>query len=334
MGPNPLAIFQAFNAYQHTEILRAALELDVFTKIGEGNHSLAKIATAINASERGTRILCDALTTMGLLRKNGPEYSLTEDSAMFLDRKSRASLAGAARFMLTDELQQGFRHFADAVRKGGSALPGEGSTAPDFAAWMEFARGMMPLMVPAAQEIAKLLKAEAGKPMKVLDIAASHGIFGITLAQQNPKAKIVAVDWPSVLTVTSENAAKFGVGDRHSTIPGSAFDVEFGRDYDVVLVTNFIHHFDKPTCSNFYKKVFAALKSGGTAVTLEFVPNEDRITPLPAAWFPTVMLATTPRGDAYTVNELTEMHKAAGFPRIELHRLEVSPNAIVMAQKP
>ena len=333
-GPNPLAIFQAFNAYQTTEVLRAAIDLDVFTKIGEGNTSVAQIAKAIGASERGTRTLCDALVLMGFVKKNGNSYSLSDDAAMFLDRRSRACIADASRFLLKEDMHQGFRRFTEAVRKGGTALPGEASTAPDFAAWIDFARGMMPLMVPAAQEIAKLLNASNGRPMKVLDIAASHGIFGITIAQQNRNARIVALDWTSVLQVSKENAAKFGVADRYSTIAGSAFEVDYGSDYDVVLITNFMHHFDEPTNTDFLKKVFAALKSGGTAVTLEFVPNEDRISPPPAAWFSTVMLANTPHGDAFTFSELKRMHQAAGFDDIQLHRQENLPNSIITAKKP
>jgi ubiquinone/menaquinone biosynthesis C-methylase UbiE len=332
-GPNPLAIFQAFNAYQTTAVLRAAIELDVFTNIGKGNTSVPQLAKAINSSERGTRTLCDALVVIGLIKKNGNTYSLTDDSAMFLDRRSRACIADASRFLLNPDMQEGFRHFTEAVRKGGSPLPGDASIAPDFAAWVDFARGMMPLMVPAAQEIASLLNASGGRPMKVLDIAASHGIFGITIAQQNQNARIVALDWPSVLEVSNENASKFGVADRYSTIAGSAFEMDLGSDYDVVLITNFLHHFDEPTCTNFLKKVFAALKPGGTTVTLEFVPNEDRISPQPAAWFSTVMLANTPHGDAYTFSELTRMHQAAGFKDIQLHRQENMPNSIVTAKK-
>jgi ubiquinone/menaquinone biosynthesis C-methylase UbiE len=332
-GPNPLRIFQLFNAYQQTEVLRAALELDVFTKIGEGKQRVSDIANAIGGSVRGTRVLCDALTVMGLLKKNG-SYSLSEDAAMFLDRRSRACIADASRFLLKDDMHQGFRRFTDAVRKGGSALPGEGTTEPNYDSWVDFARGMMPLMVPAAQAIARVLDAGSGKPMKVLDIASSHGIFGITIAQQNKQAQVVAVDWPAVLEVSKENAAKFGVADRYSTIAGSAFEVDLGTGYDAVLVTNLLHHFDEPTCTKLLKRFFAAMNPGGTVVTLEFVPEDDRVSPPHAGWFATVMLANTPSGDAYTYSELKRMHEAAGFTGVALHTLEQSPNSIVTARKP
>src|SRR5207302_11242290 len=150
--------------------------------------------------------------------------------------------------------------------------------------WVNFARSMAPLTIPAAEFIAGLAGAVEAKSCKVLDIAAGHGMYGITLAKRNPNAQVVAVDWPAVLEVAKENARKFGVADRHTSRPGSAFEVEFGEGYDFVLLTNIFHHFDTPTCEKLMRRVYAALKPGVIAITLEFVPNEDRITPpIPAA---------------------------------------------------
>src|SRR5437667_349702 len=84
----------------------------------------------------------------------------------------------------------------------------------------------------------------AGEPWKVLDIAAGHGLFGIAVARQNPNSQIVALDWSNVLAVAQENARAAGLGDRYHTLPGSAFEVDYGGDYDLVLLTNFLHHFD------------------------------------------------------------------------------------------
>src|SRR5204863_9150698 len=124
---------------------------------------------------------------------------------------------------------------------------------------------------------------------------------------QYPNAEIVAQDWPNVLEVAQENARAAGVSDRYRTLPGSAFDVEFGSGYDLILLTNFLHHFDVPTCERLLRKVHAALGEGGRAVTLEFVPNEDRVTPPDQAAFSLNMLALTPGGDAYTFAALDSM---------------------------
>jgi predicted methyltransferase len=89
-----------------------------------------------------------------------------------------------------------------------------------------------------------------------------------------------------------------GVADRYHLLPGSAFETDFGIGYDLVLIANFLHHFDPPTCTAFMRKVHTALKPGGRAAIAEFVPNPDRLTPPTAAAFSMMMLATTPAGDA------------------------------------
>jgi SAM-dependent methyltransferase len=129
-----------------------------------------------------------------------------------------------------------------------------------------------------------------------------------------------------------KNAQKAGVQDRYDMLPGSAFDVDFGGPYDVVLLTNFLHHFDKPTCVNLMKKVHAALKPGGRAATLEFVPNEDRVSPPMPAAFSLTMLTTTAAGDAYTLSELANMYQEGGFSAVKGHPIPMSPHTIVMGQ--
>jgi cyclopropane fatty-acyl-phospholipid synthase-like methyltransferase len=149
----------------------------------------------------------------------------------------------------------------------------------------------------------------------------------------NPNAEIVALDWPNVLEVAKENARNAGVSDRYSTKEGSAFDVDYGIGYDIVLLTNFLHHFDAPTCETLLRKVHAALADGGRAVTLEFVPNEDRVSPPIPAAFSMMMLGSTPKGDAYTFSELGGMFTNAGFAHSELHQLMGSPEQVVISRK-
>jgi len=85
--PSPVLFFQTVNAHQRTEALKTAIELDVFTAIGEGNTSAADIAKRCQASEKGMRVLCDFLTIMEMLTKQGDRYALTLDSATFLDKR-------------------------------------------------------------------------------------------------------------------------------------------------------------------------------------------------------------------------------------------------------
>ena len=331
--PNPALLFQTINAYQRTEALKAAIELEVFTAIGEGKTTAKAIAERTNAAERGIRILCDFLCIMGFLNKAGHDYSLTPDSAMFLDKKSPAYMGGATEFMLSPMLTAGFKDFATAVRKGGVTASAEGTIAPDHPIWVDFARAMAPMMAMPAELMAGLVDPGGKQKLKILDIAAGHGLYGIAFAKRNPQTEIVALDWANVLEVAKENARKAGIGDRYSTIAGSAFDVDFGQGYDLVLLTNFLHHFDPPTCETLMRKVHAALADGGSAVTLKFVPNDDRITPPEAASFSVMMLGSTPSGDAYTFAELEGIMKAAGFSSSEIYQLPPSIQQAVISQK-
>ena len=331
--PSPVLFFETVNAYQRTAALKAAIEFDLFTAIGEGTQTMQELAQRRGTSERGMRILCDYLVVIGFLTKEGGRYGLTADSAVFLDRRSPAYVGSAIEFLLSPVHTEGFKDVAAIVRKGGTVLPAEGALAPEHPVWVKFARAMAPLMALPAQLLAEMVDKEPTGKLKVLDIAAGHGLFGIALAQRNPNAEVVALDWPNVLEVAQENAQKAGVSDRYSTIAGSAFDANYGNGYDVILLTNFLHHFDVPACETLLKKVHAALADNGRAVTLEFVPNEDRVSPPIAASFSLMMLGTTPGGDAYTFSEFESMFRKAGFSRSGLHPLPPTFFTVIISHK-
>lgn len=328
-APNPARILETLNAFQQSAALKAAIELDLFTQIARGNQTVDALSNALSASTRGVRILCDFLVIHGLLNKSGSDYSLTPDSAAFLDRSSPAYFGSVTGFLLDPRVTDPFRSLAEAVRTGTTTLPGEGTVSDDNPVWVEFARSMVPMMFPAGKQMAALLAGTT--ELRVLDIAAGHGMFGILLAQQNPKAHITALDWPNVLAVATENAEKLGVAKRHTLLPGSAFDADFGGPYDLILVTNFFHHFDQPTCEQLMRKIHAALAPGGQCATLEFVPNDDRVSPPAAATFAMVMLGTTASGDAYTFAEYDTMFSNAGFSASSAHPLQHSPETVILS---
>jgi len=329
---SPSAVFQAFVGYQKTEALRTAVDIDLFTAIGAGAGTVREIAARSGASERGVRILADYLVVNRLLMKEGGRYALAPVAATFLDRASPACIASAIHFLASPHVMRGFAQLTTAVRTGRAAV-GDEPLAPDHPMWVEFARSMAPLARLVAELLANQLDADAGRPWKVLDIAAGHGLFGITLALHNANAEIVALDWKSVLTVAEENARAAGVADRFRTLPGSAFEVEYGAGYDLVLLTNILHHFDPAGCETLLRKVHRALKPGGRAVTVEMVPDESRVAPPDAAIFALVMLAGTPAGDAYTFTEYEHMFRNVGFARSELCELIPSPQRAVISYR-
>jgi 2-polyprenyl-3-methyl-5-hydroxy-6-metoxy-1,4-benzoquinol methylase len=331
--PTPGTVFEMLLAYQRTAALKAAIDLNVFGAISDGPQDVSSIARHCSASERGIRILCDFLCIHGILVKESGRYRHSPTSAAFLDPRSPSSLASIAQFLSNKAIREPYDRLDEIVRNGRTVLPGEGSVEPENPIWVQFAESMAPMMGPLAGPLGAVVLEGFSGPMRVLDIAAGHGLFGVEIAKQNPQARVTGLDWAPVLRVALDNARKAGVQDRYDMLPGSAFEVDFGGPYDAILLTNFLHHFDVPTCVSLLKKVRGAMRSGGRVATLEFVPNEDRISPPMPAAFSMTMLATTPAGDAYTLSELTAMCHDAGFGGVTSHPIPMSPHTIVMARK-
>jgi ubiquinone/menaquinone biosynthesis C-methylase UbiE len=147
----------------------------------------------------------------------------------------------------------------------------------------------------------------------VLDVAAGHGLYGIEVARAVPAALVTAVDWAGVFAIARENAKAAGVDDRFRTVVGSAFDVEWGGGFDLVLLANILHYFDRDTCVALLRRAKSSLSPTGRILGVEFVPNSDRVSPPLQAAFAFFMLATCPSGDAYTLDDLDEIARAAGF---------------------
>lgn len=328
---NPGVIFETLNAYQNSAALVAAIELDLFSIVGRGTQTAAAIAQACSADGRAVRILCDFLTIRGFLTKAGGEYANSPTADVFLNRASPAFMGDAARFVHSDDLIAAHRDLTTVVRKGTTQLPQQGTVSDQYEGWVEFARWMGPLMMPAAKFIAAQVAGHKPGAIRVLDIAAGHGFFGIEVAKANTAATIVALDWPAVLEVAKEHAAKAGVA-KYETIAGSVFEANLGSGYDVILLTNILHHFNREQCIAILRRVKSALAPRGIIITLEFIPNEDRVSPPAAATFALTMLAATPAGDAYTFADYQSMWQEVGPMKHEMFDVPQSMQRILVTQ--
>ena len=326
--PSPDQFLDALLGFQKTAALKAALALDLFTAVAAEGGELARTAARTGAAERGVRILCDYLTVLGFLAKVDGRYRLSESTAIFITTTSPAYMGSVADFLAAPEmLALWLTDPASYVRRGGA--PGLANIAPENPIWVKFAKAMVPFVVPIAQVLVAEIARQGLTPRRVLDVAAGHGMFGITVARAFADAEITALDWPAVLAVARENAEKAGVAARHRGLPGSAFEVQWGTGFDLVLLTNFLHHFDQETCVGLLKRARASLAPGGRVLATDMVPNPDRVSPPFPAMFAFMMLASTPRGDVYTEQEYMEMGRAAGFARTTVAALAPTPQSVI-----
>ena len=327
---SPDLFMDAVLAYQQTAAIKAAVELDLFSEIAKGNATAESIAQRIGAAVRGVRILCDYLTVRGHLEKQGDQFRLTPSTAAFLDRTAPSWMGSVVDYLAAPEMMDLFlKNPVAYVRSGGSI--GLANNAPDHPIWVKFARAMGPSRVALATKIAFELAVSA--PRKVLDVAAGHGMFGIALARAVTDAEITAIDWQAVLSVARENAEAAGVSGRYHTVAGSAFDADWGSGFDLVLLANFLHQFDRDACVTLLRKARESLGSGGRAVAVEFLLNEDRVSPRFSAMFAFQMLGSTPRGEAHTAREFEDMGRAAGFGKVIERPLLPTPQSLVLFEQ-
>jgi ubiquinone/menaquinone biosynthesis C-methylase UbiE len=205
--------------------------------------------------------------------------------------------------------------------------------APDHPIWLRYAKAATPIARVTAKRAAAQLATRLIPPAAVLDVAAGHGFYGIELAKAFPEAVVTAVDWPSVLDLASANATNAGVGERYRAVAGNAFEVDWGNDFDLVILANILHYFGADECAAILRKVKSSLSPRGQACAIDFVPDEDRVSPPMQAMFAFLMLATSPGGDAYTSTDLDEIAKAAGFLGATTRPLRPTPQSLVMFEK-
>jgi len=321
------------NAYQVSMALKGALELEVFTHIDEGADTAEEIAKRSGATRKGIRVVCDFLCIHGHITKDAGRYKLPLNSKFFLSKRSPAYVGAAVNFLNHEWTVRNFADVRGAMLRGGATQLGsiaEGGIS-DESLWVEFARSMTGITGAIAGVAARAVQ-QSGAASIVLDISAGHGLFGIEVAKLNPAAQVAGCDSPAVLQVARENADRAGVGERYHLLPGSAFEVNFGSGYDLVLVPNFLHHFDFEKNVQLLQKVRGALVADGRIAIVEFIPNEDRVSPPAAAAFGLMMLCAVPDGDAYTYSELSAMLTDAGFRDAQLHDLPPTPERLVIAR--
>jgi 2-polyprenyl-3-methyl-5-hydroxy-6-metoxy-1,4-benzoquinol methylase len=300
-------LMEEFCAYERTLALRTAIELDLFTHIGAGASTIPALGRATRASARGLRVLCDYLTVHEHLVKRGQRYGLTLSSRLYLTKDSPAYFGSTVRFLASDAYIESLCDLLRTVKQGRAR-----SLKTD---WQDYARFMSPLALDVADFVAETITAEIAGPIKVLDVAAGHGLYGLAIAKRNPKAHIHALDFPRVLRVAAKHAREIGVRKRFHLVPGNAFEISYGGPYDLVLTANIAHHLEPAANIELFQKCRAALKAGGRLVLLDFVINDDRVSPAVEAGFALHLFATSSYG-VYTLREYRRMLRAAGFRTI------------------
>jgi len=328
----PDRIMQFAWGYAPTIIIRAALQHRIFDLLDQSPRTVDELARETSTSKRGLRAILNALVGLQFLTRSNDRYSLTPESATFLV-STKPSFHGVFFQHTLDQILPKWQQLPEIVRSGkpAQAVNEQQQGAEFFAGFVE---SLFPMGYAAARALGQHLAVDkASGPVKVLDLAAGSGVWGIALAHLSPKVRIAAVDWPKVLETTKRVAAKHGVGDRLSTIPGDLLEANFGADYQIAILGHIIHSEGEKKSRQVLRKTLDALAPGGTIAIAEFVPNDDRTGPPNALIFAVNMLVNTEEGDTFTFAEMSNWLRDAGF--VNPRQLDApSPSPLILANKP
>jgi len=329
----PERLMQFGFAYAPPLIIAAAVSNQVFDSLESGSKTVDQISKETGASARGLRMLMNALVGLELLKKDRHQkYSLTPESAAFLVSNKPGALAGFFRLNVT-QLVSKWLQLGDVVRTGrpAQAVNQEGEGTEFFSGLVE---NIIPMSYATAQTLADHLKlAKAKNEVRVLDLAAGSGIWGIVLAQASARVRVTAVDWAGMIPTTKRITQKFGVGARFKFIEGDLLEADFGSGYDIATLGHILHSEGEERSRQLLKKTFRALKSGGTIAIAEWLVNDERTQPLPPLMFAVQMLVNTEKGDTFSFNEIKSWLEEAGFKKVR--KLEApGPSPLILATKP
>jgi len=320
-------------AYAPPLIISAAVNNKVFDALESGPKTVEQLQKETGASARGLRAIMDALVGLELLKKDRQSrYSLTPESKAFLISEEPGTLAGFFGSILPVMASRWLR-LTDIVRDGRPTVAVNQETeGTEF--FSQLVETIIPMNYPGAQKLAHHLKvSKAKEQVRVIDLAAGSGIWGIAVTQRSPRVRVTAVDWAGMIPTTKRITEKFGVRDRFDFIEGDLSEANFGSGYDVATLGHILHSEGEQRGRQLLKKVFRALKSGGTIAIAEWLVNDDRTKPLQSLMFSVQMLVNTEKGATFSFNEIKKWLQDAGFKKVR--KLDApGPSPLILATKP
>lgn len=328
--PNPGKIIETTFAFATTRVLITAIDLELFTHIAKGNHTVAQIAKAASASERGVEIILNGLTSLDFLIKSNGTYDLTPLSEKFLVKGKPSYFGDFVQH--GDDLWEPWSHLTDVAKKGKPFKRIEKEQGPEF--FEKMVVQIFPMSYPCAKAAAEALGAGSSwKNLDILDVATGSGAWSIAFAQVDKGANVTALDWPNVLEVTKKMVNKFDLGKRFTFLPGDLREVDFDeKQYDLVILGHICHTEGAEKTRELFYRVHRALKHGGKVLIADMIPDDERKCAVFPLMFAANMLVNSTEGNTFTMAEYTEWLDDAGFKDMTIIDAP-GPSPLIVASK-
>jgi len=325
----PEGILGTARKFMESRILLTAAELGVFNALSGGPVTAEEAAGRLGSNLRGTAILLDALSSMGLLARKGDRYSCPPDVSNLLSSASPSSVMpmvkhSAALWKRWSGLTEIVRH--GSVRTAPSVFESDDGDTEAFILAMH--------VVASATAPAVAAAAGSSGAKRLLDIGGATGTYSQAFIEASPGLAATVFDLPKVIKIAEKRLSGAGLLGRITLVPGDFYRDELPAGHDLALLSAIIHQNSLEQNTDLFKKVFRALEPGGRLLIRDHIMEPDRTRPASGAIFAVNMLVGTPGGGTYTFEEIKGSLESAGFVRINLMQTGERMDGLVEAFKP
>lgn len=304
--------------------LMVGCRVGVFAALAGAPRTAAEVAERTGSDGFATRKLLDALVASRYLRFARGRYALASVAQRWLLPDGASSLHDSVLF---HELEwRRLEGCEDFVRRG---KPIELHATLSDEDWALYQRGMRAIAGPLAGEVARRLRLPPGATA-MLDIGGSHGLYSVRLCQRHPGLRATILDLPDAVRHAAPILAREGMGDRVVHRAGDALRDELGESaFDLVLVSNLVHHFDAATNRALAGRVARALRPGGLFAVLEPLRPAAPGSAGQGASLLDLYFAMTSGSGTWSLGEIQGWQREAGLVLERPIRLRRAPLAAV-----
>jgi hypothetical protein len=313
-SPNRDSLDEFIHGARQAAALKAAVELEVFTRIAEGHRSLPAFLRVTGLNERGARLLLDALSNIGLLTKSPFEYSLTPTAENFLVKGKPAyygdailaQLAWDARGNVTKSVRTGKPISALLTNAGAPPLSPRAS-----ATWIDW----QAIVDDFAAVWTQLDVSTGGKPgVRAVALGVEAGLRMLSIVRGESNARLVVVDAETEFPRLKSVVDSLQLGTQLEWVAGDYAQPPLPAEpFDVCMVDSITESLSLETNIGMLHRAIEALAMGGQIVLRAAIADDDRLGPQLVPLLGLDILIGSAQGDVYTQTEYRGMLEAAGF---------------------
>lgn len=324
----PEALRDMASGFQRSRVLLTAFELGLFTALGDGGQTSARVAQILATDPRATDRLMNALCALGLLEKHQDTFTNTPTAAQCLVKGQRAYMAGLAH---TAHLWHSWSTLTEAVQTGGAT--GTSHVGDRGEKWLSsFIEAMHARARNTATDLVAHL--DLANVSRVLDVGGGSGVYAAALVRVGAGITATVFDLPNVIPLTREYVKRDGLADSIDMVPGDYTTDALPPGYDLVFLSAIIHSNSPRGNAELIAKCAASLNPGGQVVVIDFIMDQDRTSPPFASLFALNMLVGTQEGDTYTESEVRAWMERAGLTQVTRQDTEFGTTIVTGSMPP